>query len=96
MGTVTDNAAFYFWQARAISSTYYLGLASFPKRMAKVPAVVIYNPATGTANNISTTRGNIAVTSVTGLGESGFSDINVAAFTGPDYSYGHFSADTGW
>jgi uncharacterized protein YraI len=40
--------------------------------------------------------GNKAVTSVSGIGQRAFSQVNVASYTGPGDAYGHFTADTGW
>ena len=81
-----------------ISQAAMFGSVQFPKVMAKVPTVTIYNHATGAANSI---RDGGAVdhagATATNIGDAGFGTITfTTATTGPMVCYAHYTSDTGW
>ena len=99
LGSVTyagANGGFYSSVAGAAN-----GHGVYAKRMAKIPTITLYSPASGTKNAV--TRGsdavNVAASPVVSMvGDSAFMQISSSAAAIPLGSniLSHYSADTGW
>jgi hypothetical protein len=96
IGALTFNGDAGFVQS---STTVIAGTLRFPKSMAKLPTITIYNPSTGAINSIRLVGNNYAVSSVNDLGKGGFDSIAVAtlpAVAAGTMGFFHYTADTGW
>jgi hypothetical protein len=65
--------------------------------MAKIPAMMAYNFATGTANSIRDSGGN-DLTPVTfgNVGDSGFATLGITGLAANTFAFVHYTAITGW
>jgi hypothetical protein len=81
---------------KSVNGTSFINWAAFPKYMAKIPTVSIYNWQSGAINSIYANTGTMAVTGLTGVGAKGFGQINVSSVGSAVEAYPHFTADTGW
>jgi hypothetical protein len=74
-----------------------IGPVSFHKPMAKIPAMMAYNFATGTANSIRDSGGN-DLTPVTfgNVGDSGFATLGITGLAANTFAFVHYTAITGW
>jgi hypothetical protein len=80
------------WQQTFIS-------VSYPKRLAKNVAPIVYSPVTGTINAMrrQIAAADVGCTAFGGTGETGFSTPTAAASIGAnDIVEMHYTADTGW
>ena len=96
-GTVSNNGI-AAWIS-ILNSSVGNGNVSFPKPMAEVPTVTLYNFATGAANNIQgSDAANRGVTAAN-IGQIGFDAVNFGATVSGSVilsHQGHWVADTGW
>ena len=93
-GAVGYAAAGVFFSANTASAN---GPIMWPKRMAKAPTVVIYNPSSGAINSVyaAAAGGSVAVTSSPYVSDTGSLQI-AGTFTTSTQYLGQWTADTGW
>jgi hypothetical protein len=95
-GTATFVGDVVWWQG---TTTSLRGTIRFPKPMAKIPNVIIYNTSTGAANSIRLLGTDYAVSSVGDIGKGGFDSMTTAtlpAVTAGASAFGQYTADSGW
>jgi hypothetical protein len=98
VGTATAPGVVSFVNPIAASSSFNTHVP-FPKPMAKVPTVTLYNHNTGNANSIvAPGAGNVTVSSVGNINTRSFPQVAITSGTGVVVGGGffHYTADTGW
>lgn len=98
IGSASAQAGMLLWTP--LTTTGAEGIARYPRPMAKIPAVTIYNPVVGTINSLRHTSGtDYTVSSVASIGKAGFENLGTSAAM-PALAVGqgvrfHYIADTG-
>jgi len=77
-------------------SAAFLGSVQLKTTLAKVPSVTVYSYFSGTINTIRAGSADQAVSSVANIGDSGFSQINIASPIASNFGYFQYVADVGW
>lgn len=95
-GTVGGAALNGTFQIPKGAGSYFNAYVPFPKPMAKIPTVTIYNYSTGAANSFAGNVGAMTVSSLAGVSTRSFSQITPSSIGTNVEAYGHFVADTGW
>lgn len=82
----------------AVSTTAAVGILRFPKPMAKIPTITLFNHATGAAGSVrdgAAADHTGAAAASTQIGTDGFNTINYTTAYGPGAIYFHYTADSG-
>lgn len=97
-GTSGGAGCLVFSNPMSSGQSYVFGTGRYPKIMAKVPTVTIYDPGGG-INTLAQllTSNHYAVAGVQDINEVGFDGVNLSSsFPANAWAQFHYTADTGW